>query len=83
MKWCCSRSCCDGTMDLDTFYEVMYHASRALEKAELAPQRNQKLIRERHKAFEDAIRAIDAEVAKHERCRRKREDYFSDAAQFG
>ncbi|KAK0353134.1 hypothetical protein LTR02_007641 [Friedmanniomyces endolithicus] len=69
-------------MDLDPFYEVMYHASNELRKAELAPRRNKNLVKERRKAFEDAIRAIDGEVAKHERCRRKREDYSSQAARF-
>jgi len=82
VNWCCSRSCCDSATNLDSFYEIMYHATRALQKAELAPRRNEKLVRERHKAFGEAVRAIDGEAAKHERCARKREDYFSEAAQF-
>ncbi|TKA75878.1 hypothetical protein B0A55_04858 [Friedmanniomyces simplex] len=68
--------------DLDPLYESMYQATRALQEAELAPRRNQDVIKERHKVFEEAVFALDWEVFKHERCGRKRREYFSEGAQF-
>ncbi|TKA75870.1 hypothetical protein B0A55_04854 [Friedmanniomyces simplex] len=71
-----------GATDLDPLYESMYQATRALQEAELAPRRNQDVIKKRHKAFEEAVFAIDWEVFKHERCGKKRREYFSEGAQF-
>ncbi|KAK3654504.1 hypothetical protein LTR56_003149 [Elasticomyces elasticus] len=80
--WCCSRSCCESAKELNLLYEDVYHATRELQQAELDPRRNKALIKERREAFEEAVRAIDHEKARHERCARKRKEYLSEGAQY-